>query len=227
MKHSLWVGLLTFAGATASQAFYGNDFETGIAGPEWSLNGVINSVGVSTTVTGNRRFAGHFSNDVVNLSLEGLTVGQTYLVGFDLFIINSWDGNDGVYGMDRFEFGIGNDVFLNTSFSNTEEENHRQNFPDNLITGNDYAAGTGADEKDTLGFTYYGDSVYKFGGPNHAPFAFVAVSPFATLSWQARNLQGVGDESWGLDNVVVKAVPEPSTIAIVGLLALVARRRAR
>lgn len=48
------------------------------------------------------------------------------------------------------------------------------------------------------------------------------------LSFITQNLQSISDESWGLDNVYVEtgAVPEPATLAVLGLgAAAIIRRR--
>nr|WP_253257748.1 Calx-beta domain-containing protein [Microcystis aeruginosa] len=51
---------------------------------------------------------------------------------------------------------------------------------------------------DTLGYTYYGDSVY------HLSYTFPNVSNSIILNFSGIGLQGIGDESWGLDNVSVR-----------------------
>jgi PEP-CTERM motif len=59
----------------------------------------------------------------------------------------------------------------------------------------------------------------------HEQFSFIATGPVTTLEFSAFNDQSYAE----LDNVVVGAAPEPSSIAllITGALAFVARRRSR
>ena len=48
----------------------------------------------STTGTATfTRFSGRFGNTSQTLSLSGLSAGQTYTLDFDLYAIDSWEGN--------------------------------------------------------------------------------------------------------------------------------------
>ncbi|MBI3949247.1 MAG: HYR domain-containing protein [Acidobacteria bacterium] len=207
------------SGNTASCAFtvmvsqsvmYRNDFE-GVVGPEWSNR--------STDVTprGRRRFLGQFNNGTVSLMLSHLQPHRVVTVSFDLFLIRSWDGN-------AFNaFGVGPDVWdltvegapttlLHTTFSNVDfiPGLDRQAYPGPFPGGN-FRARTGAAENNTLGYTFffgppffpinYGirqvDSVYRLS------FTFFHSASSLKFNFSASGLQPIGDESWGLDNVVV------------------------
>ena len=64
---------------------YQTDFESG-AGVEWSSALTDGAAGPFT------RFSGRFGNESQILSLTNLVAGQLYTVGFDLCLIDSWDG---------------------------------------------------------------------------------------------------------------------------------------
>ena len=68
----------------------------------------------------------------------------------------------------------------------------------NETTGS-YPGGTGAVENDTLGYSFYGDSVY------HLSYTFANLSDAITLNFIGSGLEGIDNESWGLDNVKVTA----------------------
>ena len=68
----------------------------------------------------------------------------------------------------------------------------------NETTGS-YPGGTGAVENNTLGYSFYGDSVY------HLSYTFANLSDALTLNFIGSGLQDISDESWGLDNVKVTA----------------------
>src|SRR5687767_7956770 len=81
--------LLLAGGIPAIQAAtvpYTTDFESG-AGTEWSIATVNDTHPAAFT-----KFSGRFANEVQTLTLDGLTPGTSYTVGFDLYIIDTWDG---------------------------------------------------------------------------------------------------------------------------------------
>jgi hypothetical protein len=69
----------------AAQVF-ADDFEAG-AKANWSNTTTDNTNPVFT------RFSGRFGNTSQTLSLSGLSAGQTYTLDFDLYAIDSWEGN--------------------------------------------------------------------------------------------------------------------------------------
>lgn len=217
---------------------YSNDFSTG-ASSEWS------NVLLDTTPTG-RPFLGRFLNqDTTRLSLgtnsvicpNGLPGHNSVTVSFDLYIIHSWDG--ALYGCDEWMLSVdGGPVLLDTSFSNPFHGTayNPQNYPGSY-GGDLYPAHTGAAEVNTLGYwnvhpTDFGDSVY------HLAFTFPHAANAVSLSFRANGytgltlsggvMEGLDDESWGIDNVqVAVTVPEPATLALLTLGGLLLARRRR
>jgi hypothetical protein len=171
---------------------YANNFQS-VVGSEWS------NTSTDTTPVGNRRFLGQFGNDTVSLNLNGLPAHDQVTVCFDLFVLKSWDGNDTGYGPDVWDLSVnGGPTLLHTTFSNTEEDGHQQNYPDSF-PGGKHPADTDAAEVDTLGYSSSsGDSVY------HLIFTFSHTANSIELNFSGSGLQGIGDESWGLDNVIVQ-----------------------
>lgn len=201
---------------------YSNDFETAV-GPE--LSGT-SALGIDRTPTGSRGFLGRadgnptlgLNNDTVTLTLTGLAPHTSATVSFDFFALQSLDGNcAGGIGPDTFSFG----GLLTTTFSN--HASCGQAYP----TGGNNPARTGADESNTLGYTFFGDTVYNFTGAE--AFTFPHVGSTLTFGFTGANLQGITDESWGIDNLTVDialtrvspppggTVPEPGSLALLGL----------
>jgi hypothetical protein len=212
------IALTSAASITNAGVFYSNDFESAV-GPEWS------NTSTDLTPVGNRRFLGQFGNDIVSLSLHNLPAHEEVTVSFDLFVIRSWDGIGNLTGgPDVWELGVANGLILlnqtllHTTFSNTEEVGNLQSYPD-FHPGGVYPGGTGAAEKDTLGYNLYGDSVYALS------YTFSHSNSSLSLYFLAYGLQELSDESWGIDNVTV--IPEPATICLLGLGALSLLRRKR
>ena len=65
---------------------FSDDFE-GAAKPQWSDARIDGSVTSPFT-----RFSGRFATASQSLTLNGLTVGQSYTLSFDLYALDSWDG---------------------------------------------------------------------------------------------------------------------------------------
>ncbi|MCX5984418.1 MAG: dockerin type I domain-containing protein [Nostocales cyanobacterium LacPavin_0920_SED1_MAG_38_18] len=97
---------------TAGGFNYSNDFESD------SVTGWSSSTR-STTPVGSRNFLGEFGNDTVSLALNDVALNGSVTVEFDLFIINSWDGN-GTFsaGPDKFTVNTSDgQTLLNTTFA--------------------------------------------------------------------------------------------------------------
>ena len=197
-------GLLSGGTLAAADLFwnvlYQNDFETS-AGPEWSRTDV------SATPAGARKFLGEFANDTVVLSLTNLPSHGAVRLSFDLFIISSWDGNDTRYGPDIWSLSVANGpLLLRTTFGNAHSltvaagQAYPGSFP-----GASYPDRTGAAETNSLGYIGEGpmDSVY------HLSYDFGHSGSELALNFAASGLQGLSDESWGLDNVSVAVLDIP------------------
>lgn len=170
---------------------YCQNFE-GSVGSEWSTQQT------SVTPIGNRKFLGEFGNNTSTLSLNGLPAHNEIEVSFDLFVLRSWDGN-GSYGEIFNLTAQPNQTILNTTFS-SQAANNRQSYPDNY-PGGDYPALTGAIEHNTLGYLFNGsaeDSVY------HITKTFSHTGNTIQLDFSGINLEDLGNESWGIDNVCIR-----------------------
>ena len=179
--------------APASSATYSEDFE-GTVGPEWS------TTATDTTPSG-RRFLGQFGNTTATLTRAALPLHTDITVTFDLYIIQSWDGNPAGVGPDEWDLTVsGGPTLLHTTFS----KGQRQAFPD-TFPGGDNPAFTGAAELNSLGYTFFGDAVYSLS------FTFPHTASSLALDFSASGLQSLSDESWGLDNVSLTILPALAT----------------
>ncbi|MBI1842659.1 MAG: hypothetical protein HYR88_17610 [Verrucomicrobia bacterium] len=176
---------------------YANGFE-GAVGAEWSARPV------ATTPAGARKFLGPFGNAGTKLSLSGIGAHDHVQISFDLYIIQSWDGNNPSVGPDRFLVKVGGgSTLLDTTFGSTVSGVY-QSYPGAF--GSSYPPLTGSTEHGTLGYLWGvapADSVY------HITLSFPHTSSSVAIEFSGLNLQDLTDESWGLDNVVVKAIANP------------------
>jgi hypothetical protein len=233
--------ILSFVQPIMSNVIYYNDFEdSSEALTEWSYNPQFQNITPGTVQHASDRFIGQFSgNESTILSLYNLPSHNEIKVSFDLYIIRTWDGNAPPLpraGPDIWDLSIvGEQTLLHTTFSNTGiEANQNQAYPDNFPGGN-YPARTGAAESNTLGFTVvdYGgeimDTVYHFYDDKSFPFTHVGSSLMLNFSGiiDSTIVYGVFDESWGIDNVRVDAIPESCTLGLLALGGLAVARRRR
>lgn len=213
---------LTLPITSHAQQVYFNDFEGG-AGSEWSANNT------SVTPVGARRFLGEFANQTTTLSLGSLPIHNSLTLEFDLFVIRTWDGNNsdagGQNGPDVYKTSVvGGATLLDTTFSNVYYfPNFNQSYPNSTGMGN-FAPMTGAEETNSLGYIEPGgnpaDAVYHFS------FSFAHSASSVQLAFTSLQTESIANESWGLDNVRVTAVPEPASLLVLSALtASVLRRR--
>lgn len=171
---------------------YENDFNQGPAGSVWSTG--------STTVSpSGERFLGTFSNEQVSLTLPNLPSHKEVTIEFDLYIIESWDGNEiGGAQADIFIFAVEGSTLKRTTFAN--DTKNPQAFPGDY-PGAENPPGTGATGINTLGYPTsrsedFGDSVYRL--------SFTVPHTSETVVFQLSSSVSKADEVFGIDNVRVK-----------------------
>ncbi len=157
---------------------YREDFEgaIGIAGTaSWST--------VATdSPTATNRILGRFGNDTVTLRMA-LPEHECLQICFDLFVNDSWDGTNPTWGgPDRFGFAIDGTTMWNEPYD----------------ASNAPAGGTIITGPAQLWFTNrWNDRVIRYC------VEIPHTASTANFSFFGSGLQGLNDESWGLDNVEV------------------------
>jgi hypothetical protein len=162
-----------------------------------------------------------------SLGLSGLPAHNTVTLTFDLYTLNSVDGDGTSFccGPDYFILFADNQLLLGETFSNVTT--WTQSFG-----GANSPGGTGANPART------GSLGYSFFGPDHAyqlSFTFAHTAATLSLDFVGATDQGWADEGFGIDNVRVVAnaasapVSLPSSLSLTALglvaAAAVARRR--
>ena len=151
------------------------DFQSG-AGAEWSTNVTDSSVAAFT------RFLGRFSNGSAVLTLPTVP-GRAYVVEFDLMIIDTWDGNS---GPDYFNVDIAGSQVFHHTFSNMGGSQTYPGAPD--VGGQNFGW-----------WSSYADSIYR-----GIAIPFVATTTSTAIRFYDGGLEGLSNESWGIDNVGVR-----------------------
>ncbi len=189
---------------TQQTGIYSNDFESA-AGPAWSTSNMDTAPGNGT------KFLGQFGNDTVRLSLTNLPAYSTMItLSFDLYIINTWDGQGPAAGPDYWGSKVvgQSSPLLYATFNNMDSSNQYgaqgQSFGGQNSPPGTYPSRTGYFAKDTLLFPQrdqWGerDTTYRL------TFSLMSTGPNMQFDFYGAGLQQLNDESWGLDNVVVTA----------------------
>ena len=200
----------------------------GAAGTSWAVDDLesggfsISAPSIVTAYNNSTNFLGRVDNHTLFLVVPN--GGSEWSLAFDLYIIGSWDGQgqqaqNGAFGQDIWRLAIRcsadappASLILETDFSN--QLTVQQSYPNSATQRGGAKAATGAYATDLLGyrddpavhtpvFRSFGDSEYhmSFSGTNPCgagnPMYFAFTVPDA-------GLQSNYDESWGLDNVVIK-----------------------
>jgi hypothetical protein len=218
--------------ACADTILYQNDFEGRALGSEWSAGSRLNNEVYSPFT----KFNGRYNNSSTSLTLNALPVlrpmsgdqgggdgggggggGGTgspswyeISVAFDFYCIDSWDGNENVYGPDAFRMSVNGQRIFRSTFSN--HPTVPDNFPEDPVLVN-------------YGFGRWRDSIYRQITATYQTYG----GDQMVIRWGDEGLQSMGDESWGIDNVRVTArvVPAPGATGVLALATLVVHRRRR
>lgn len=207
--------------AAAQTTVYSSNF-TGGAGTAWSSQKTDTTPGTASHAAD--AFLGQFANQTVTLGLNSLATHSQVTVGFDLYIIHTMDGNGPAGGgPDPWSLNANGQTLISTNFANFPGDTQSfggSNGTGGYLTGGNYAPQSGATEANTLGYGVSQDAVY------HLAFTFNDASSALAFNFTSGQNQGLDDESWGLDNVVVQTnaspnaapVPEASTVVSFSLL---------
>ena len=209
------------------------DFDNGttISAAGGSTVGTDIQPGISSTADGanivtspsQEDFLGRFVNTRTMVVINVPSGSANYNLAFDLYVIGSWDGRgkqaqQGSFLANVIDVGYrctaGGPVtsIFKTTFSN--QYTVQQDYPNSYLTGG-FKAGTGSSAIDALGyaghpelsntpqFRSFGDATYalSFSGANPCGTAAVQF----TISTSNPTQQSVIDESWGVDNILVRA----------------------
>ena len=168
-----------------SGLYYSNDFESAIDA-EWNKNTTLNF--------NNSMLFGNYGNDTASLSLNSQALFGQVRIKFDLFIHDTWDGNEG----DFWKLEINNQQFLNYTFNNHSQSGKEQSYPGIHPASNPSFSGA------------YATNLPSFVNPGSGPPSVTTQYKIDTVvNINAQNLtidlMGVGlqplfDESWSIDN---------------------------
>lgn len=221
--------ILVSTGLASAGTLYTNDFQNAAPGAEWA-NGHYSSAPAFSQFMG--RYGGIDSTTLtINTAhlLEGNGNGSgggggggggggdgssvNYLLTFDFYAIDSWDGSDANLGPDMFEVKINGAILFNEAFANH-----------NLAQLQTFRAPDVGPA--LLGFGHDMDSIYRTIA---VPFTVDPTASTIQIKFRGSLTQDISDESWGIDNVNVTYTntPSPGSFALFAMGGLLAARRKR
>lgn len=221
---------ITVAGNLTNDTFTFEDFSiSGAGGTSWAADQLtdgtfgVSSPPITAAYNSSTHFMGREDNTALFLIVPN--PGSRYSLSFDLYIVGSWDGQgqqaqNGAFGQDIWSASIrcgsptavASTILLETDFSN--QLTVQQSYPNSATQRGGSKAGTGSYGQDLLGFRNdpsvntpvfrsFGDTEYHMSFSGLNPCAAGQTAYFTFIVPNA-NLQSNYDESWGLDNVVIK-----------------------
>ncbi|WP_367154834.1 PEP-CTERM sorting domain-containing protein [Methylomonas sp. HYX-M1] len=205
-----------------ASVLYENNFESG------STSGLSGVIDVQTAPNNGEKFIGFLSVGAsTTLSLNTTGVSRISL-SFDLYTLESVDGDNLSFGPDYFDLDINSsETLLHATFSNDVTDTYRQSFG-----GTDSLAGTGSDPALTgiLGYNY---SAEALDHTYHLSFEVDVFGPSTNINFVGNTNQPWSDEGFGIDNIRVtnlSAVPVPGSLplfgsALMGIAGIMRRKR--
>lgn len=223
---------------------YRSDFSQGVNGGtiapgvtlNWSTSGqnpsCSNPIQTATAPQDSRVFLGQFGEQYVALSLAGLPAHDSISITFNFYAINTWDGNlyPGYPGAAPDIFGLdvnGVDTLLYATFANNLNLSEYQTYPSN------YPLHGGAPVNNFPETGAYSICQLDFPNPDwwgrigpededaeyHLTYTFANSGNTVLLNFLGDAMQEapttLGDESWGLDSIVVQTLFHQPVISYI------------
>ena len=197
-----FIGMSGVATATPlSTTVYFNDFETQVEPSNWTDTrlSINNNYGFDST-----QYHGNYTDsDNTTLTISGLGEHTELSIDFDLYLFNTWDGENTTYGKDYFSLS-GDGINESWTFTNHQPE------------GQSYV---GAPDE-IYGIGSQSTHVYRDLGLTGADNGFTIAHTADTFTITFGGPTTQSDEGWGIDNVMVSTdiapVPEPATMFLLG-----------
>ena len=211
-----FVSAMFSAASAQANILYSNDFESA------STVGLSGVTDIQTAPGNGQKFIG-FLNSGSSTALTLNTAGiSRILLKFDLYTLESLDGDSLIWGADYFDLNINSTAsLLHATFSNHPFDDFPQSFG-----GVGSPAGRGSDSALTgiLGFNY---TTEVLDHTYHLTFETDVSSDTTVLNFIGNTNQGWSDEGFGIDNIQVSSIPVPGAFILFGSAILVFSLRKR
>jgi hypothetical protein len=174
------IGAYEVVGPSSNTPYFADFTSTSTPGTEWTSN-------ASLTSTQSTRFAGPYTNNTLGLRVN-TTPGADYTLIFDVYFMNTWDGDNLTHGVDYFNVSVDGDILLRSTYC----------FPGHGFPW------SWPDHPESWRGTFSGAATTA-GVFRSISLSFTAENAVSFINFFGEGLQAWPDEGWGIDNVRVVA----------------------
>ncbi len=196
-------------GSPSYTGLYSNNFNTAI-GSGWSFPATVPVTSTPTLKSWNgASVLGNMGAQKAILSLTGIPSHDFITVDYDLYIHDSWDGNNTSSGPDVFNMLVDGDTSVHTTFSNWSFTPYNlQAYPNNIPASNPYFSGAVTTNLPTA----CNSAVSTLSTKYHITKTIAHSASSLTLLLEAVGIEVACNESWSIDNLVIqRRTPAPSS----------------
>ncbi|MFZ4796121.1 MAG: PKD-like domain-containing protein [Bacteroidia bacterium] len=213
MANTICEGTSTSISCTNASITYGtpvyvsngiNNFSSAI-GSEWSFPAMVPANVPTIKNYNGENVLGYLNNQQAVYSLSNLPNHDMVQIDFDLYIHDTWDGNNGNGTPDLWKMGVDGTNIINTNFSNITW--NTQAYPNNIPASNAHNSGFVTNNLPAACNIGGGSPTTKYHISRVVPHTANALS----IVLEALNLETVCNESWSIDNFEVQYRNIPST----------------
>ncbi len=196
-------------GSPSYTGLYSNNFNTAI-GTGWTFPATAPVTATPAIKSWNgESVLGNMGAQQAILNLTNIPSHDFITVDFDLFIHDSWDGNNTNSGPDVFNMIVNGDTSIHTTFSNWNFSPYNtQAYPNNIPASNPNFTGALATNLPTA----CNSSVSTLSAKYHISKTIAHTAASLTLLLEAVGTEIACNESWSIDNLVIqRRTPAPSS----------------
>ena len=196
-------------GSPSYTGLYSNNFNTSI-GTGWTFP-ATNPVTATPAIKSwnGASVLGNMGAQQAILNLTGIPSHDFITVDFDLYIHDTWDGNNTSSGPDIFNMKVDGSSVVNTTFSNWSfNPYNEQAYPNNIPATNPNFTGAVATNLPTA----CNSAVSTLSTKYHITKTIAHTASSLTLLLEAVGIEVACNESWSIDNLVIqRRTPAPSS----------------
>ncbi len=196
-------------GSPSYTGLYSNNFNTAI-GTGWTFPATNPVTATPTLKSWNGgTVLGNMGAQQAILNLTGIPNHDFITVDFDLYIHDTWDGNNTSSGPDVFNMKVDGSSVVNTTFSNWSfNPYNEQAYPNNIPATNPNFTGAITTNLPTA----CNSAVSTLSTKYHITKTIAHTASSLTLLLEAVGIEVACNESWSIDNLVIqRRTPAPSS----------------